>query len=45
LKGNKKKTVLALQALLDSSENWFITATDARRITAAEIEYARKTAG
>jgi len=31
--------------LLYSSENWNIKARDAERITAAETEYMRKTAG
>jgi len=31
--------------LLYGSENWTIKATDARRITAAEIKYMRRTAG
>jgi hypothetical protein len=30
-------------AMLYSSENWTIQAGDARRITAAEIKYLRKT--
>jgi len=36
---------LALPALLYGSENWTITTRDARRMTAAEIKYTRKTAG
>jgi hypothetical protein len=36
---------LALPALLYGSENWTITARDARRMTAADIKYTRKTAG
>ena len=36
---------LGLPALLYRSENWIIKARDARRITAAEIKYMRKTAG
>jgi hypothetical protein len=31
--------------LLYGSENWAITATDARIITAAQMKYMRKTAG
>ena len=31
--------------MLYGSENWTITARDARRMTAAEIKYTRKTAG
>jgi len=31
--------------LLYGSENWNIKARDARRITAAEVKYRRKTAG
>jgi len=37
--------MLALPALLFSSENWTIKARDARRITAAEMKYMRETAG
>ena len=33
-----------LQVLYDS-ENWYIKARDARRITAAEVKYIRQTAG
>ena len=36
---------LALPALLYGSENWTIIARDARRITAAEMKYVRRTAG
>jgi len=36
---------LTLPAQLYSSENWTIKARDARRITAAENKYMRKTAG
>ena len=35
----------ALLALLYGSENWTIKARDARRITAAEMKYMRKTSG
>jgi hypothetical protein len=41
----KQHNTLALPALLYSSENWTIKARDARRITAAETIYMRKTAG
>jgi hypothetical protein len=36
---------LALQVLLYGSEIWTIKARDARRITAAEMKYMRRTAG
>jgi len=36
---------LALPVLLYSSETWTIKARDARRITAAEMKYMRRTAG
>jgi hypothetical protein len=36
---------LALPFLLYGSETWFIKASDARRITAAEMKYMRRTAG
>ena len=36
---------LNLSALLYGSETWNIKARDARRITAAEMKYMRKTAG
>ena len=36
---------LALPVLLCGSETWTIKARDARRITAAEMKYMRKTAG
>jgi hypothetical protein len=42
-RGNLYNT-LALPVLLDGSENRTIQARDARRITAAEIKYMRKTA-
>jgi hypothetical protein len=38
------KTV-ALPALLYGSDNWTVEATDVRRITAAQMNYMRKTAG
>ena len=37
--------LLALPVLLYGSETWTIKARDARRITAAEIKYMRRTAG
>ena len=36
---------LALKVLLYGSETWTIKARDARRITAAEMKYMRRTAG
>jgi len=36
---------LALPVLLYGSETWTIKASDARRITAAEMKYVRRTAG
>jgi hypothetical protein len=36
---------LALPVLLDGTGNWTITVRDVERITAAEVEYMRKTAG
>jgi hypothetical protein len=36
---------LALPALSYGSETWTIKARDARRITAAEMKYIRRTAG
>jgi len=48
---NLKKTrinlynTLALLVLLYGSETWTIKARDARRITAAEMKYVRRTAG
>jgi hypothetical protein len=39
----KLYNTLALLTLLYGSENWTIKATDARRITAVEIKYMRKT--
>ena len=41
----KLYNVLVLLALLYSSENCTIKARDARRITAAEMKYTRKTTG
>jgi len=46
----KKTTIklyntLALPVLLYGSETWTIKASDARRITAAEMKYLRRTAG
>ena len=45
-----KKTIklyntLALPVLLYGSETWTVKARDARRITAAEMKYMRRTAG
>jgi hypothetical protein len=37
--------IVALPALLYGTEKWTIKAKDARRITAAEIKYMRKTSG
>ena len=46
----KKKRIklyntLALPVLLCGSETWTIKASDARRITAAEMKYMRRTPG
>jgi len=41
----KLHNILALPVLLYSSEIWTIKARDARRITAAEMKYMRRTAG
>jgi hypothetical protein len=41
----KLYNTLSLPALLHSSDNWTITARDARRVTAAEMKYIRNTAG
>jgi len=46
----KKTTIklyntLALPVLLHGSETWTVKARDARRITAAEMKYMRRTAG
>jgi hypothetical protein len=47
LQNNIKKlySTLALPPLLYGSENWTIKARGARRITAAEMKYMRRTAG
>ena len=41
----KLYNTLALPVLLYDSETWTIKASDARRITAAEMKYMRRTAG
>jgi len=41
----KLHNTLALPVLLYGSETWIIKARDARRITAAEMKYIRRTAG
>jgi len=41
----KLHNTLALPVLLYGSETWNIKASDARRITAAEMKYVRRTAG
>jgi hypothetical protein len=41
----KLYNTLALSDLLYGSETWTIKARDARRITAAEMKYMRRTAG
>jgi len=41
----KLYNTLALPVLLYGSETWTITASDARRITAAETKYMRRTVG
>jgi len=41
----KLYNTLALPVLLYGSETWSIKARDARRITAAEMKYMRRTAG
>jgi len=41
----KLYNTLALPVLLYGSETWTIKASDARRITAAEMKYTRRTAG
>jgi hypothetical protein len=41
----KLYNTLALPILLYGSETWTIKARDARRITAAEMKYMRRTAG
>jgi len=40
----KLHNILALPVLLCGSETWTVTARDARRITAAEMKYMRRTA-
>jgi len=42
---NKLYNTLALPVLLYGSETWTIQAWDARRISAAEMKYMRRTAG
>ena len=42
---NSTNNTLALPVLLYGSETWTIKARDARRITAAEMKYMRRTAG
>jgi hypothetical protein len=41
----KLHNTLALPVLLYGSETWTVKARDARRITAAEMKYTRRTAG
>jgi len=41
----KLYNTLAFPVLLYGSETWTIIASDARRITAAEMKYMRRTAG
>jgi hypothetical protein len=41
----KLYNTLVLPVLLHGSETWTIKARDARRITAAEMKYMRRTAG
>ena len=41
----KLHNTLALPVLLYGSETWTVTASDARRITAGEMKYMRRTAG
>ena len=41
----KLHNTLALPVLLCGSETWTVKARDARRITAAEMKYMRRTAG
>jgi len=41
----KLHNTLAFPVLLYGSETWSVTASDARRITAAEMKYMRRTAG
>jgi hypothetical protein len=42
---NKTVQYTALPVLLYGSETWTVKASDARRITAAEMKYTRRTAG
>jgi uncharacterized protein involved in propanediol utilization len=44
-KTHGKKLTLTLPVLLYGRETWTIKAGDARRITAAEMKYMRRTAG
>jgi len=41
----KLHNTLALPVLLYGSETWTVTASDARRIIAAEMKYMRRRAG
>ena len=41
----KLYNILELPVLLFGSETWTVKARDARRITAAEMKYIRRTAG
>ena len=41
----KLYNTVALTVLLYGSETWTVKASDARRITAAEMKYMRRTAG
>ena len=41
----KLYSILALPDLLYGSANWTVKATDARRITAADMKYVRKSVG
>ena len=41
----KLHNTLALSAVLYGTENWTIDARDAKRITASEMKYVRKTVG
>ena len=43
--GIKLYNTLVLPVLLYGSETWTVKARDARRITAAEMKYMRRTAG
>jgi len=44
-RGIKLYNTLALPVLLYGSETWTVKASDARRITVAEMKYMRRTAG